>query len=244
MKKFIGYFDYLGFKEFIENNDLEKQRKGIRNNAFSMESALGQDKFKNATSDLSECGINCINFSDTILFWTNDNSQESLIEFIKVTYNFNWKAIIYSFPIRGAIVFDEFEYDCYEQKGFSHLYNMQSIFGKGLVKAHLKANQQNWAGTVIDQSFIDEIELRELKSDEFLQPYAKRYKVPYKGNFDINEEFVFKLEKGILNEFSFKNISELIRNNFASYNKSIDTNDVQDKLKNTIKFLETFLEKK
>jgi hypothetical protein len=47
MKKFIAYFDYLGFKQFIDNNDLEYQRKIVGNNFRDIESALGQGKSKN-----------------------------------------------------------------------------------------------------------------------------------------------------------------------------------------------------
>lgn len=41
MKKFIAYFDYLGFKQFIDNNDLVYQRKIVGNNFPDIENALG-----------------------------------------------------------------------------------------------------------------------------------------------------------------------------------------------------------
>ena len=94
MKKFIAYFDYLGFKQFIENNDLDYQKRIMENNFRDIENALGQGKLKQPThgaiADLANSNINCINFSDTIVFWTNDDSESSLIEIIEVAYKFNW----------------------------------------------------------------------------------------------------------------------------------------------------------
>ena len=52
------------------------------------------------------------------------------------------------------------------------------------MSSHLKANEQNWAGTVIDESFIIEILKRGHNLDKFLFPYAKKYKVPYKTNLE------------------------------------------------------------
>ena len=102
MNCFIAYFDYLGFKEFIENNDLDYQKKIIGNNFRDLESALGQGKIKDVhhgvIADLSNSKINCINFSDTVVFWTNDDSNESLKELLDVSYKFNWQAVDFFFP--------------------------------------------------------------------------------------------------------------------------------------------------
>ena len=44
MNKFIAYFDFLGFKDFILNNDIEYQNQ-IMNNIFrDIESSLGNGK--------------------------------------------------------------------------------------------------------------------------------------------------------------------------------------------------------
>jgi hypothetical protein len=34
MNRFIAHFEYLGFKEFIENNDLEDQNRIVSNNLY------------------------------------------------------------------------------------------------------------------------------------------------------------------------------------------------------------------
>lgn len=245
MNCFIAYFDYLGFKEFIENNDLDYQKRIVFNNFRDIEQALGKGKFKDTyhgvIADISDSKINCINFSDTVIFWTKDDSEESLTELLSVSHTFNWQAIVYFFPVRGSIVYGElFHVDFKQPNGGGGLYNINSVIGKGIVSAHLKANSQNWAGTVLDKSLIDELLRRGLNPDEYLSPYAKKYKVPYKNGIDLPEEFVYCIIKGILNDDAYKNRKEGIERNFSDHNKSLDDPSALDKLKNTIKYLNSF----
>jgi hypothetical protein len=245
MNRFIAYFDYLGFKEFIENNDLEYQRRIVGNNFRDIESALGKGKYKDAPhgviADISNSQINCINFSDTVVFFTNDTTETSLIEILEVAYKFHWQAIDFCFPVRGSLVFGEMVYvDFKQSNGGGGVYNINSVFGKGLVKAHLRADEQHWAGTVLDESFISEIASRGHNLDNFLEPYAKKYKVPYKNGVVREEEYVLNLVKGTLNDIALKNMSKNIRDNFAQYNKSVADDRVQEKISNTLRFLESY----
>lgn len=246
MKKFIAYFDYLGFKDFILNNDLAYQNR-IMNNIFrDIESALGNGKYKEASigaiADLSDSKINCINFSDTVVFWTNDASTESLIELLRVAHKFNWQAIDYFFPARGAIVFGDIIHADFRQKNEAGgMYNLNSIYGKGLVNSHLKTENQDWAGSVIDQSVINVLLARDINPDDFLKEYAKKYKIPYKPGFELDEdEFALNIITGDLNDEAFKNYSANIEENFAKHNKSIENPGVKRKIENTIKFLESY----
>jgi len=248
MERFIAYFDYLGFKQFIENNDLVYQRRIINNIFRDIERALGQGKFKfssngGAISDLSNSKINCINFSDTVVFWTNDNSEESLHEILSVSYRFNLEDITIFFPARGALVYGEIEYIDFNQNNEGGgLYNINSVFGKGLVKAHEKADKQHWAGTIIDESIIDIVNIRGFSQEVFIKPFAKRYNVPLKtkNGIEFQEEFVMCITQENLDEESFNNLSKNIRDNFAKHNKLINTDDIREKIQNTINFLASF----
>lgn len=248
MNCFIAYFDYLGFKEFIENNDLSYQKQVVGKNFRDIESALAQGKYKDTfhgvVADLSHSKINCINFSDTVVFWTNDDSEKSLTELLSVSHTFNWRAIDFLFPSRGSIVYGELFSSAFSQSNNGGgKYNINSIFGKGLVSAHIKAEAQNWAGTVIDKSVIEQLVKMGLKPDHYLSSYAKKYKVPYKIENNLSEEFVFCIIKGSLNDEALKKYEKSIRNNFADHNKPVTDKAVQDKLENTLKFLESFHEK-
>ena len=250
MERFIAYFDYLGFKQFIENNKLTYQKKIIDNILRDIERALGQTKIKftghgGVIADLSNSRINCINFSDTVVFWTNDNSEESLLEIISVTYQFNLEDITFFFPARGALVYGEIESIEFKQRNEGGgLYNINSVFGRGLVKAHEKAEKQHWAGTIIDQSIIDIMNIRGFNQEILLKPFAKKYKVPFKvkNRTEFQEEFVMCLTKGNIDEEAFNNLSKNIRDNFAKHNKSVNSDDVKEKIENTITFLSSFRE--
>jgi len=246
MKRFIAYFDYLGYKDFILNNDSEHLRRRAGHILRDIESSLGQGKYqepKNGVivADLSATRINCLNISDTVIFWTNDNSVESLEELLLVAYEFNWREILYSFPVRGVVYCDQIEMITGQQKNQAGaIYSPNLIYGHGLVKAHLKAENLNWAGSVIDQTVIDQI-AGKVDIANFLEPFAKLYKVPYKVHEqDIQEEFALNLNKGGLNDTAFNNTKNGIISAFSNDNKSIDKPRVQEILANTISFLETF----
>lgn len=245
MKRFIAYFDYLGFKKFIEKNSLEDQIQGMNNNFRDMESALSPGGYiktpQGVAADISKSKINCINFSDTVVFWTNDDSEESLAEILDVAFKFNWQSVDYFFPVRGALVYGEIVHvDFKSENSGGGMYNINSVFGKGLVRAHEKAESQHWAGSVIDNSFTEELERRGHNLDSYLNPYAKKYVVPYKDGLLNPEEYVLKLITGKLNDTAFENYSNGIKRNFASYNKPIDSKDVKEKIENTILYLKSF----
>ncbi|MDB5120017.1 MAG: hypothetical protein JWN56_1235 [Sphingobacteriales bacterium] len=247
MKKFIAYFDYLGFKDFIEKNDSEYQHRIMQNNFRDMEMALAKGKTRDGKygliPDIDNSSINCINFSDTIVFWTNDDSPESLQELLEVAYRFNWQCIGFTFPLRGSIVYGEIEPVTFQQLNTGGgRYNLNSIYGKGLVAAHLKAESQQWAGTVLHESLLNLLVFKGYDIESYLAPFAKKYKVPYRQGISINDdEYVLRLVEGdSLPEEAFENFSNGIERNFAEHNKSMEDPRAQEKLANTIKFLSSF----
>ena len=247
MKKFIAYFDYLGFKDFIENNDTEFQHQIMNNNFRDIEMALADGKTKPASrgviSDIDQSQINCMNFSDTVVFWTNDDSDEALAEILKVAFRFNWQCNEFTFPVKGAVVHgDIFHADFRQKNQGGGIYNINSLYGRGLVEAYLIAENQHWAGTVIDETVISVIRDRGQDPLTTLEPFAKKYMVPYKKpKENPEEEFTLRLVKGDLPEEAFKNVSENIRRNFGEYNKRTDHPGVQQKLENTITYLKSFM---
>lgn len=249
MKSFITYFDFLGYKSFILKNSNDYVSRRVNDILTHLEMALGQGKYNKPRPeiskiypDLGEFRINCLNISDTIILWTNNNLKESFEELLKISYQFNWHEIFSDFPLRGVLIFDEINSftGSYENiKGGT--YTINPIFGKGLVKAHLKAKKLNWAGTVIDNTVIQEIE-KFLKPEVFLSKYAIKYKVPYKNySNDYSTEYVFRLGEGKINKDNFNNCKKSIEDRFRDDNK-VMTPDAKTKLKNTIKFLETLKE--
>lgn len=243
---YLAYFDYLGFKDFIENNKSDYQRKVIESNFVFIENALGKGKFKKIqegyTSDLSSVKIQCLNFSDTVLFWTKDDDPSSFKELLEVSFIFNWSCMFYTFPIRGVIIRgDIFGYSYKYENEVGGTYSVNSLFGKGLVSAYLKSGEANWAGTVIDHSVIAFLNENGINVPEFLNPYAMEYSVPYKNPTPpLDLDWVLRLVKAgsEISEEAFINRKRDIVRIFSSHNKHTDSEDVQVKIKNTIAFLE------
>lgn len=245
---YLAYFDFMGFKEFIEQNEDDHTINRMGHIFRDIEMSLSQGNYHEPSngiilSDTSKSNINCLNISDTVLFWTNDCTYDSLKELIEVSYEFNWREVTYNFPIRGALVKGKIREVSGKQKSITGgSYSVQCLYGKGLIKAHLKAENQNWSGTVIDESVI--LDLNELKNGiDFLSKYAIRYKVPYKKEEFLEDEYVFKLTKEINNQETNKNLKEKIKRVFSLDNKSIDSDSVQKKIKNTQRFIDFLTDK-
>jgi hypothetical protein len=246
MKRFIAYFDYLGYKDFILNNDSNHLKLRAGHILRDIEISLGQGKFQTPrngviVADISVSRINCLNISDTVIFWTNDDSIESLEELLLVACEFNWREILYNFPVRGVIYCDELEMISGQQKNtVGAIYSTNLIYGKGLVKAHLKGENLNWAGSVIDKTVVDQV-CDKVDIASFLNPFAKLYKVPYKiPEQDAQDEYALNIHRGVLNEIAFENKKNGIIRAFSNDNKNIDKPRVQEILANTISYLETY----
>ena len=241
--KFITYFDFLGFGDFIRNNDLEEQKKVMNNIFTGIEFTLSKGESKEGRygliAELSKLKLNCINFSDTIIIWSNDTSDESLKDIMDITYNFNWKANLYFFPVRGTLTMGELEeVDFSHRSDMGGKYNLNSVYGKGLIEAHEIAESQEWAGTILSPKVVDFINKTIREPEAFLNLHTKPYLVPLKkGDKDLR---VFNLVKGELNDIAYVNVERGLRENFEAHNKSIDLPSVATKLENTVKFLSSF----
>lgn len=236
---YLAYFDFMGFKEFINNNDDETLMRRMGHIFRDIETSLGLGKYQEPRNgvilaDLSKSKLNCLNISDTVLIWTNNCSSEALMELIKVSYHFNWTENGYNFPVRGSIIkgkIREVTGKNINSEGGS--YSVQCVYGKAMIDAHLKAENQNWAGTVIDESVVNDLKLTN-NGEQLLEEVSLRYKVPYKtGEL---EEYVLKLKKGKLNEIALNNVLSDIDRIFSMDNKEIN-DSVKVKINNTKQFI-------
>ena len=102
---YIAYFDFMGFSNFIENNENKIITRRIGNILSDLERCLSKNnRYENdwkLYADLSNIKLNCLNISDTILVWTNDCELVSLNNLIEFVYEFNISQNQYNFPLRG-----------------------------------------------------------------------------------------------------------------------------------------------
>jgi len=263
--RFLAYFDYLGFSDFINRNNVFEQIEVMERNYLDIANALSKGRTitrpdGGLTPNLDESKLKCINFSDTVVFYSNDDSLDSLKEILEVTFWYNTRCNIHFFPVRGCVYFGEFM-DVHlnrpnENNGALHV---NSVFGTGLIQAHLKAENQSWAGTVIDNSIRDYLREKYIDVADYLSPFAKRYEVPYKSNEiegkytqcigrimglrDIEREWVIHLVETNgkkLNNEAYQNYKRNIIANFSAHNKKANNIKVQRMLTNTLRFLKSY----
>lgn len=247
---YIAYFDLLGFKEFIKNNTEQHIDICMGHIFRDMELALSLENLKKSTinpttltPNISDAKVNCVNISDTVLYWSNDLNINDLYYLFLVSFLFNQKLNNSIFPVRGCLVKGNLNHVMGKlDLSNNALYAVQCPYGKGLVMAHEKAESQQWAGTVIDQSVIQDLKASQYASS--LDTYCISYRVPYKkSSFTPNgnigyDEYVFKLVSEINNTTHLKNIKKDIDNVFSKDNKPTDREDIQQKIENTQKFID------
>lgn len=181
-----------------------------------------------------------MNISDTIILWTKDDSFESLKELIEVSFDFNWRLNRYHFPVRGCLVYDSIEaFSHYQESVAGGTYNVNSIFGKGLVHAHIKAEELNMAGCIIDQTVFEKINGDKV-SMQLIDKYAEKYETSFKSNSSTEYVFRFWINKK-LDEETVKNAKKAIRGAFEDDNKGMNARS-EELYKNTAEFVEYFLE--
>jgi len=247
MKQFVAYYDYLGFKQLVESNSEERLAERANHILRDIGMALGQNKPIKVEGgigrpDISESSINCLNISDTVIFWTIDDTVENAKELMEVAYRFNWQSNLFNLPVRGALIYDHFHMRTGKSRNAKGaIFSPNLMYGKGLIKAHTLAEQLDWAGTIIDNTFIERI-TSEINFYEFFDGFVTKYNVPYKGFY--RNQYAMNLGKPIIdNPEALKNTIKSLRNNFEDDYKSV-TPSVERKLENTIKYLEHYQKQK
>lgn len=236
---YIAYFDLLGFKDFIVNNEDVYIENRMGHILRDIEKSLSLNKklkpIKNVVySDLSQSKLNCISFSDTVIFWTKECNIDLLKELVKVSYEFNRREVGSNFPLRGIVIkgkVKEIFGRTVNQNKVS--YSVQTLYGKGIIDAYLVAENQDWAGTIIDQSIIDDLNLK--GEVDFINEFALKYLIPFKTG--AKEGYVFKFVKDNLNQNSLNFALSEVDRVFSSDNKSVDSSSVKQKIKNTKDFI-------
>lgn len=247
---FIAYFDLLGFKEFIENNSESEISERLNHIYIELELALSHKNLsmnvsgKAVKPDVSKSIINCINISDTIIYWTNDLEIESFNYLLITSFLLNNSLNLNEFPVRGCI-----------HKGVVNfinggmlsknqtIYASLCLYGKGVVDAHNRAESQEWAGTVLDNSIIETLDKSHGTLNSILDPWCIKYRIPYKKNSpfahqkkDVDEYALRLFDCKYSDLHNISQIEKDISTVFSKDNKRISAQSVQDKIKNTTKF--------
>lgn len=248
METFIAFFDVLGFKEIINNNDLPEMKRLFGHLLRDTQTALSGETFVQLNQgtivpDLKNQKVNCLHISDSIVFWTNGQTEEDFKELVSVCYSFYWRSLQTTFPLRGCLTYGEIDFnpDTIRTTGGVNFYNY-SLIGKGLVDAYLKAESIEYAGCLLDKLAIKKVSDK-LINDLIYDQKVCMYKVPFK--LGASYEHVFRPIHGNHNDVSFRNTANGIKRLFTYASKTdIDKmpDSVRNKMNNTIDFMSYFRE--
>lgn len=245
METYIAFFDILGFKEIVLNNNLKSLNQKFNNLFRETQISVSTGKtvsFGNGiiVPDLNKIKVNCIHISDSVIFWTQKQDIKSFKNLIEVCKTFYQRSLQMEFPLRGAIVYGEMEFSPGIIKdGEQNFFGNFSFIGKGLVNAYLKAESLHLSACIVDQSTLDKIgeaQVYELIKNESLF----YYNTPF-NNGTSEYEHLIKPINGVFSELFFRNRAKTIKENFEKlmYGKPMPQS-VHEKMNNTIKLLEFF----
>ncbi len=161
--RFISFFDILGFKEMV----LRESHEQIMNNLSNIQGILKMLD-KQATGSIQ---IKTIQFSDSIIQITSDDSPRSAVELLQRA---NWLlagCITYRVPVKGAIAYGLFTAD--QEKSI--------YFGQPLIDAYLLQDELKYYGSIIHHTA--EYEFQQRCPNEF-------YKMTFKYKSPVGNSYV------------------------------------------------------
>jgi len=165
---FVALFDILGFKNILENNDLDRVMLTYQQMGDLVE-------FPTVTNHESpiEPIVKTLNYSDTFLIYTTEVSDRAFRGLLHVSRLLFLAAYGHKMPIRGATAVGE-------------LYVSDTVaIGKPIVEAYKNERGQEWIGCWITQECIDRVSndvLNELRGGNFIVQYP----IPFKDG-DIKQ---------------------------------------------------------
>lgn len=248
--KYIAFLDILGFSEIVNNNSQEEMAYLmsilVRDIQMGLTSEdVGRTKTKlysyGFAPDLTEVSTNSILLSDTLVFWSNNDSVESFYALVKLVYVLmNTEAYYFHIALRGAITFGELGFLGMQLDLPLAELNLSSVYGKAIVEAYQYEKNQEWMGCIVTQKAIDSFMSQKpndaLKADVFTK-YLIEYEVPFKapGGIIREKNHVIKWAR----TWDADRFAEDIKKCFIEHQKldKIPSNSsVQAKFNNTIEF--------
>ena len=244
--KYIAFLDILGFKDLIENNEInvldklydELQESLMHCFSFANAEHLMKEN-KDEDAGIEENNLNSLIISDSIIIWTDDDSQRSFVNLIFTIRYLLYRSILSGFPLRGGLSCGELIVKSGSHAQSPKINSYSTILGKGLTRAYLIENVSEWSGCTIDEKCIDhfnsklESESEDTADLSFLEEmdFVKTYKVPFKSG---------EIKKCVTINWTHIGVGALdskkIRESFSKHNKKVTDWSVENKIRNTLKF--------
>lgn len=231
MKKFIAYFDILGYGDRIKDKSIDEE--------YEIQKKFIEDRINliDNVTEIAEC--HALHFSDTHIFYTKDNSGESFDKIVRSSLLFMLIAAVRTtpyLPLRGAISYGDFLIDP----------EKQIIIGQGLRESYALAENQKWMGCCLSDSCSEQVKDYEIFKILLEKRILVNYCVPFKNQkeykYVINMESFIRLWGDKCKNMPLTN-PKFIENIFV--NRGMDDSNLlklnegaEEKFKNTQEFFE------
>jgi len=166
MKKFIAYFDILGYGERIKQKNIDEEYVIQKRLLEEIREIIEKNAKKRAD-------FHTVSFSDTHIFYTNDISEDAFEMIIKSSLIFMLLAAVRGrpyLPVRGAIHYGDFMAD----------YGNSIFIGEGLRKAYEFEKNQDWMGCLISDLCYEQVKDFEIFKFFVKEQVLFSYSVPFK----------------------------------------------------------------
>ena len=200
---FFALFDILGFKEILNNNDLEYLENIIANLLDTLDSKAVTIGGQDPNQELSLGKTGSIVFSDTIILYEDARQMmdgtipylgPSIIPKSSILLRLAFEAGI---PLRGAISYGDY------------LISKNYFLGKPIVEAYLAEQNCNWSGAILCESAVEV-----MKKQNFRSGFFYGIKVPPLNPFDKNLIINFPA-----NSILFTEPTSLFKEKFSNQSK-------------------------
>jgi hypothetical protein len=240
----IGYFDILGYQNFLINNPLKYCVEVIEDVLIKIPEEIKDDRFawhgrsNDIHKDIEEyfknhCNITFI--SDTIIFFFDFDSIEDvnlipifLHQILVYLLFFQKNTFEEGFPMRGCMDYGSFYYNNKDNKNI--------IAGETIINCYHESNNLNFSGLVMTDKLYDHYKRNGKKFVDKI--FDKKIVDKYLVNTKIGE-----CKKYLVNfilDFQRNDLRQYIFECFSNHNKEINDN-VMEKIYNTEKTMRYFI---
>lgn len=192
-ERYVGFFDIIGFKSWVAIDGSKSVFEYIKGYLDMMikQSLPGAIVNSDLSVEYEVKYVDYVFFSDSIVFYSKDNSYESLHSLITACNSFmNVFISGVSYLTRGGIAYGEFYSDM----------ETNSYVGQALIDAYILEENIDWLGVCFDKSIEQTAAFNKFKVEyphlifKSLTPLKSSNEYPYSINWADNE----KLEDGTI----------------------------------------------
>lgn len=171
-KRFVAFFDILGFKDMVLKQghaDVLKKLEKLKSTTEQLEGNIWSKEITNLLKiSFSEDQTRSITFSDSLIIFSKDDTIEDCMKMMFQSYFVIQNALYNSIPIKGAISFGEVYVD----------FEKSLFFGQPIIDAFLLHEDLHMLDIVLDHNA--ENQANQFKENDAIQQTLKLRKVKMK----------------------------------------------------------------